>query len=268
MAPNVVALDRLKAQLLTSGLAERNNALFQVINQLIDNLRQGIDTLSQQINVISGGGGGGGGGSTGSTTAIGLMPEIPTEGERGLDGLPGKDGVSIQGPPGMDGQNAEEEIFLIPPVINDYPGPYAELTDTTNQQPGVTTPIQVTFNTEGLIYGFTHSSGDLTALEAGNYLVAFTGQIGETANGQVNIDVWLRVNSTDLTNSNNRNYVRTTQDATVIIVDALVRLEKNDILKVFFSVDDATKGAGLLSLSPGGEPVIPSAMLLAHKISR
>jgi hypothetical protein len=49
-------LDRLKAVLLTSGIQRSNNALYQVINQLIDFLRQSFDTISV-ISASSGGGG-------------------------------------------------------------------------------------------------------------------------------------------------------------------------------------------------------------------
>lgn len=51
-----VVLDRLKSQLLTSGLQQDNSALFQVINQLIDYLRQTVDSTNQ---ALSGSGGGG-----------------------------------------------------------------------------------------------------------------------------------------------------------------------------------------------------------------
>jgi hypothetical protein len=40
MAINLQVIDRLKSQLLTSGTQEQNNALFQVINQLIETLRE------------------------------------------------------------------------------------------------------------------------------------------------------------------------------------------------------------------------------------
>jgi hypothetical protein len=46
-------LDRLQAQLLTSGLSQKNNALYQVIDQLIKALRQGIDELESQVIAIT-----------------------------------------------------------------------------------------------------------------------------------------------------------------------------------------------------------------------
>ena len=59
-------LDRLKSQLLTSGLSQRDQPLFQIINQLIDALRG-------TINITTGGGGSG---AIGTQTFITLANEI------------------------------------------------------------------------------------------------------------------------------------------------------------------------------------------------
>jgi hypothetical protein len=53
-------LDRLKAQLLTSGLSEQNQALFQIINQLIDALRQSTTEITTIIETVSAAGSPGG----------------------------------------------------------------------------------------------------------------------------------------------------------------------------------------------------------------
>jgi len=139
------ALDRLKSQLLTSGLQQENFALFQVINQLIDYLRGNIDAVNQ---AVSGGGGGGGGGVglLGATyltknkevglpnslqtiagagiqfndangrrvisTAIPFIMDGGEDGEEGPQGPPGRigiDGISgINGIPGMPGLDGED----------------------------------------------------------------------------------------------------------------------------------------------------------------
>lgn len=57
-------IDRLKAQLLTSGLSQRDQPLFQVINLLIDAARQSFVNFE---SISGSGGGGGGGGSLGAT---------------------------------------------------------------------------------------------------------------------------------------------------------------------------------------------------------
>lgn len=47
------SLDRLKSQLLVSGLQTRDNPLFQVINGIIDSVKQSIDTTSNTIGAIN-----------------------------------------------------------------------------------------------------------------------------------------------------------------------------------------------------------------------
>jgi len=63
MALTPQTISRLKAQLLTSGLSQKNQPLYQVINLLIDSLSD----LASSTAAVSGGGGGGGGGITGAT---------------------------------------------------------------------------------------------------------------------------------------------------------------------------------------------------------
>lgn len=53
----MIDLDRLKATLMTSGLQQKDNALFQVISQLIDAVRQFVISTG----TITGSGGGSGG---------------------------------------------------------------------------------------------------------------------------------------------------------------------------------------------------------------
>jgi len=101
-------LDRLKAQLLTSGLQEKNQPLFQVINQLIDTMRQGMNELSTSITNITPSPSGGGS-STIITNGAGVMATDYSEqiGSDGPMGIPGPQGfpgpIGPMGPPGMDG---------------------------------------------------------------------------------------------------------------------------------------------------------------------
>jgi hypothetical protein len=149
----VTPLDRLKSQLLSSGIQQENIALFQIINQLIDYLR--ITTFN--IKAISGSSGSGGLGSTFLTKnkESGLPSSLQvlagsgiqfndTQGKRvisaaipfgidsnepGEEGLPGNPGgigprglqgiQGMMGIPGLDSDYNEYEIpLLIPNMIN------------------------------------------------------------------------------------------------------------------------------------------------------
>lgn len=127
-------LDRLRAQLLTTGLQQQNFPLYQVINELIKAIGVSIDKADLALS------GGGSGGPTGidelipgSGIEIRDMPGgkkvissvVPfgdgggEGGEDGPPGPPGKDGISIIGPqgssgnpgmPGLDGEDGEDGL--------------------------------------------------------------------------------------------------------------------------------------------------------------
>lgn len=109
MAPPIIQLDRLKSQLLTSGLQERNHALYQVINQLIDCVRQGF---SEQAGLISSSGGGG---SSVTNIENNFLSVETGEGYEepliipGPQGIPGLDG--LRGPAGFDGEDGLDNFM-------------------------------------------------------------------------------------------------------------------------------------------------------------
>ena len=106
-------VDRLKAQLLGSGLQQQNTPLFQVINQLIDAVRQICQVTQQEIDDI--GGGGSGPPSIINTTTILGTPyfdsgaegdgESGPPGPAGIDGIQGPQGSPGIGIPGLDGED-------------------------------------------------------------------------------------------------------------------------------------------------------------------
>lgn len=103
------SLDRLKAQLLTSDLSQKNPALFQVINQLIDSVRLGLNQLQTAITKITPSGSGSSS-STIITSGAGVMgiDNFGQDGSDGLQGIQGPQGlrglIGPMGPPGIDGE--------------------------------------------------------------------------------------------------------------------------------------------------------------------
>ena len=104
MALTAASIDRLKAQLLTSGLSQKDQPLFQVINQLIDAVRSSLFGV-EALNNSSSSGGGGSSTIINNTILSGLGFGI-SDGEDGLDGIPG-----VQGPRGLVGPSGGQ-IYL------------------------------------------------------------------------------------------------------------------------------------------------------------
>lgn len=107
-------IDRLKAQLLTSNLSQRNHTLYQVINQLIDALREGLNEIENQVAAITPPAST----PTSGTTILSGMPLGDTGddnnddwswGPQGLRGLQGIQGP--MGPAGLDGEDCDCEAM-------------------------------------------------------------------------------------------------------------------------------------------------------------
>lgn len=121
----ISALDRLQSQLLTSGLQERNQALYQVISQLIQFLRQTIDEIP---TIAASGGGSSGGGTTNvyqyiqqlCLTNDGEDGDAGPPGQRGVDGVIGRDGAP--GPPGLPGEDGNDTDYF-PPIVGPQGAP-------------------------------------------------------------------------------------------------------------------------------------------------
>lgn len=146
---------------------------------------------------------------------------------------------------------------------------YGQLSDSTNQQPGVLTPVLVSFNTLDALVGISYSGGSLTTTRSGIYLLVVGGQVGKTGGGGQNVlvDMWLRRNGVDLPNSGVRNSVTDVQDTKVVLVNYVVAMLAGDTLQVYISVDRLGIGAGLLAYTPAGEARIPSVMLTITRLA-
>jgi hypothetical protein len=145
--------------------------------------------------------------------------------------------------------------------------PYLQASDSTDQQPGATTPTLVTMNTTDESKGITHSAGVVTVVEAGVYFIMAAGQVGMTSNANVNCDLWMRKNDVDIPNSNTRAYLTVAVDSVVLVSQVAIRLAIADTIKVYQSVDNTGEGEGLQATAPAGEAAIPSIIFTMFKIS-
>lgn len=101
---------RLYSALLNTGLQSRDNALYQVIHDLIANLV----LVSKQTNTVISGGSSTSVVNNNNTQFLNSVSDSEIPGE---DGRPGVQGIQgIQGPqgiPGLDGVDGEDSIFLL-----------------------------------------------------------------------------------------------------------------------------------------------------------
>jgi hypothetical protein len=84
--------------------------------------------------------------------------------------------------------------------------PHGAFQDSTDQvAANTTTAYAVTFNTTDFSNGVTVASGSrLTVADAGIWNLQFSIQFTNTTNSSQDVDVWFRVNGTNMANSNSR----------------------------------------------------------------
>jgi len=84
--------------------------------------------------------------------------------------------------------------------------PHGAFQDSTDQvAANTTTAYAVTFNTTDFANGVTMASGSrITVADAGIWNVQFSIQLTNTTNAAQDVDIWFRVNGTNVANSNSR----------------------------------------------------------------
>jgi hypothetical protein len=193
-----IVIDRLKSQLLVSGLQQDNFALYQVINQLIDQLSHNataINNLAASIPSVPSGGGSG-------VVITSLSPGMPfglgddgedgvpgPPGRIGVDGIQGKDGIAmlaidgedgIDGEPGVTGpQGVAGQIgqsgFPGPPGLDGIDGEEIE-----SMIPGPQGPQGLTGGNSGVRFWFNFTDGS----DIAGY---FKAQLNPSTNAESNI---------------------------------------------------------------------------------
>ncbi len=147
----------------------------------------------------------------------------------------------------------------------------AQISDTTTQAPAVTTPVEITLDTNDNIHGITHSTSSNTAdiiiQTTGTYIMIAAPQITRTSGAMTrDVDFWFRVNDVDVVNSNVRVTLDKTSDTDVIVTQNIIDLEVDDVLNILMSISATGEGLGIAAITPSGEPAIPSIIFSMHKI--
>ena len=136
---------------------------------------------------------------------------------------------------------------------------YLQASSTITQCPG-TAPEVVRIDVTDAANGIAMADNKITVSEAGTYLIVAAPQVGREGAGPLGcFDLWLRVNGSDVANSN----VQLCQDAgsmakDVIISQGIVPLAAGDALEIMMSANNPEAGLCIEAIQPPGEPLVPS----------
>jgi len=153
--------------------------------------------------------------------------------------------------------------------------PYGAFQDSTDQAAAnTTTAYAVTFNTTDFSNGVTMASGSrITVADAGIWNLQFSIQFTNTTNASQDVDVWFRVNGTNVANSNSRFGFAPRKGAsdpyhTIAAMNYFVSLNANDYVEIMWRPTDI--GVQIeqyaASASPT-RPAVPSAIVTMSFVS-
>jgi len=153
--------------------------------------------------------------------------------------------------------------------INSNITPHIALLDTTIQTIAVAhTPQVITFNTLDFADKIElTSSSRFTVLEGGNFYINISAQTELTSGANKLLDIWIKVNGTNLANSNSKIRVVNSNDQKRLTISIPFTLNANDYVELWMSGDDVH----LRLLATGVEttparPATPSIFLTIDKL--
>ncbi|CAF1354496.1 unnamed protein product [Adineta steineri] len=147
----------------------------------------------------------------------------------------------------------------------DNPVPYAQLS-SSNSQWGCITPKKIELNTNDGSHLIKNNNGIIEFEEPGTYFVMGAGQVGSfEGKGNGDVHLWLRLNGKDVADSNT---IQTVDgDTTVLVCQAVIKMEAGDKLELMFSADVAQGKLGFITSQPGSKETVPSMVFSAFKSS-
>jgi len=153
--------------------------------------------------------------------------------------------------------------------------PYGAFQDSTDQvAANTTTAYAVTFNTTDFSNGVTMASGSrITVADAGIWNLQFSIQFTNTTNASQDVDVWFRVNGTNVANSNSRFGFAPRKGAgdpyhTIAAINYFVSLNATDYVEIMWRPTDV--GVSIEQYPAGTSPTrpaVPSAIVTMSFVS-
>jgi hypothetical protein len=153
--------------------------------------------------------------------------------------------------------------------------PYGAFQDSTDQTAAnTTTAYPVTFNTTDFSNGVTIASGSrITVAETGIWNLQFSLQLTNTTNASQDVDIWFRVNGTNVANSNSRYGLAPRKDASdpfnvIMALNFFVSLNATDYVEIMWRPTDV--GVIIEQYAAGTSPTrpaIPSAIVTMSFVS-
>lgn len=165
--------------------------------------------------------------------------------------------------PRYEPANSDSLADLAPAIMPPKRSRFGSFYDTTTQTAAaINTAYMVTFNTTDLSEGIYLGSptSRIYADTEGVYNFQFSAQLDKTSGGVGVVDIWYRLNGSDVANSATRIRIQGNNAETVAAWNFLVRMKAGDYFELAWSVDN-TDCQITASPAAAPHPGIPSVLL-------
>jgi hypothetical protein len=145
---------------------------------------------------------------------------------------------------------------------SDYKKAFGQFSSNKTQRPNIGEPVVLELNWLTLVQMIDFKKGDIVIKQPGIYLLIACPQIGKVSGITPRwLDFWVRVNNIDVSNSNIRAVVTDPQEKTVVTLNVVLPLNSGDTLNIMMSTETLDEGLGVETITPIGEPIIPSIIV-------
>lgn len=156
--------------------------------------------------------------------------------------------------------------------VNLFKVPFANLSSSQSQTIASTTAeYAITFNTNDLISGITHSTtvnpSRIQIDQAGSYLITFSA-IGKSAVANKSLDIWLKVDGVNVANSNTVSRFVGSANERIITVTYIYTFTASQYFELYMASNDT--GTHLLATGTQTNPTrpaCPSIIITVNKVS-
>jgi hypothetical protein len=154
-------------------------------------------------------------------------------------------------------------LFLISPC-GAYAAEYIQASSTETQLPSDTNAHRISINSTDASADISQKEGVFIIPSDGAYLMIAEVEVGRKGGAAVgSVNVWLRVNGTDVANTNSEQDI-SNSDTTVVMTQMIMTLKKGDQYEVMQKV--SALGLGVVAIKHEGQPVVPSIAVSLMKL--
>ena len=208
-------------------------------------------------------------GPAGIPGAQGVQGVQGVQGAQGQSGVQGVQGVQgIQGLQGLQGPQGPQGPQGVPGAgVQPYTGSFSS-TSTQNASPA-NTIVPITYNTTEISEGVSigSSSSNIKVEHAGIYNIQFSAQVGKTGSGVDALDIWPRINGSDVPRSDSTITLTSASDRAVAAWNFVFELTAGDQVSLMMSSNDGTFQLLAVGAQSGPtRPSIPSMILTVTRV--